>query len=325
MFSFFGNIIKQILHYFILLILFFRKNVLKFGIACFLGAVLGYILEKQEGGVYESRLFLKINFGGYSNMTSNIDYYNSLLSSEDSDLFAEEFGITEQEVLSIKKIEIEKSIVSKTESLKNYNSYFKKVDTILKRELPFEDYLNYEDVLVPVYCNIRVKSTDVNVFKKLTKTMVNSLENNVFLRNKKHKTNEMTAFLLNSYSNSLTEIDNINEAYRLALSDSYSENNTDKNTPLISLQGNDNVRNLDLKTFGMKDRLLEKIDFEKYKMMNSSSIVDVISDFNKRGALKKAIKDKKMFNYSILAFLGVFCVLVLLEFDKYLKNYKGIE
>ena len=109
------------------------------------------------------------------------------------------------------------------------------------------------------------------------------------------------------------------------MSDSYSENNTDKNTPLISLQGNDNVRNLDLKTFGMKDRLLEKIDFEKYKMMNSSSIVDVISDFNKRGALKKAIKDKKMFNYSILAFLGVFCVLVLLEFDKYLKNYKGIE
>jgi hypothetical protein len=66
-FNFIGNIFKGIFHGIISTLIFLKDNIIKIGVATFIGMVLGIFLEVKKGDTYESELLLEPNFKSTGN------------------------------------------------------------------------------------------------------------------------------------------------------------------------------------------------------------------------------------------------------------------
>ena len=83
-FNFIGNIFKGIFHFLITILIFLRENILKIGIAGFIGLIAGFFLEVKTPKKFESEMLLKPNFESTRQLYNNVNYYNDLVKQKDT-------------------------------------------------------------------------------------------------------------------------------------------------------------------------------------------------------------------------------------------------
>ena len=317
-FTFIGNILTSIFHYFILLLIFFKKHALKLGLALLIGFIVGFAMHKLGSKSYVSSMIVETNYGSGIQLYKQVDYLNDLIKKKDTSALSKALNIGNREASQIEGIEVS-AYQPKKNLYKAYDEYLQKTDTIYTKGFKFEDYKKRMAEYDLRYHKIGVTSKLKTVFSKLSLALINLTENDYYKSIKDLKINELKQ-KINILNKNLQQIDLLRNSYKeVALKEA--EKLSSSSTIEFSKSENDKNEN-DIELFKTSNEILNTITWTNDDLIRKNNIINIISDFDKIGVPDKNITHKKYFRFAIL-FFGLMLGWILLgQLNKYLDNYR---
>lgn len=317
LFNFIGNIFKGIFHFFILILLFFKRNIIPITIAAVLGGVCGFFIQANTSTTYSSQMLVEPNFDSARQLYNNIGFYNDLVKQKDTIQLAKTFNLDLSSAASLKKFSIE-PIINENDIINSYNDFIVEVDTTTVKSYTFDEFkAAFKDLDYRIH-RIEVISEKSDIFSKLNNPIISSVVNNKYFKRLKELTNENLDRTDSVYRQNLYQVDSLRRVYMKAVLFEAKKQTTGTNIDF----GGEKKTSKEIELFETNRKInydLKKIAEDKAEMYE---IVNVISNFQPVGHEVKGFTKNYTF---ILAFLGVMLVitiLLLVSLNKFLENYK---
>lgn len=317
LFNFIGNIFKGIFHFFITLLIFLKKNIIKIGIAALIGVVIGMVLEIKAPNKFGSEMLVKPNFKSARQLYNNINYYNDLVKQKNIVEIQNTFKLDEETALSLKKFEIE-PVVNQNDIINSYNDFVLEVDTLTVKSYLFEDFKRAFHELDYKIHRINVVAEKNNVFDKLGDVILSSVVKNKYFNRVKVLFNENLNRTDSLYRKNLVQVDSLRKVYmQVMLEEAKKKQTTGTNIDLggqkrttkeIELFETNRKINADL-------RKIAKDKSEEYEVIN------VISNFQPIGYEIKGVSKNYAFLFGVLGVGCMILFLLLKLLNGYLNSY----
>jgi hypothetical protein len=315
-FNFIGNIFKGIFHGIISTLIFLKDNIIKIGVATFIGMVLGIFLEVKKGDTYESELLLEPNFKSTRQLYDNVNYYNDLVKQKDTAGLAETFKLDKSTAASLKKFAV-KPIVTENDIINSYNGFVSSVDTTTIKSYTFIDFKESFTAYDYSLHKVTVTSTQNNIFDKLDDVIISSVVNNKYFNRIKELSNKNLNRTDSLYRQNLTQIDSLRKVYMEVMLD---EAKKQTNGTSIDLGGEKTTtKELDLFATSRKINTdLKNISSEKATRYD---VINVISNFQPIGTEVKAVTRNYAFLLALLGAGLMILFLLTIRLNSYLTGY----
>jgi hypothetical protein len=317
LFNFIGNIFKGIFHFIIAVLIFFKKNIIKIGISAFIGLVAGLFIEIKSSKKYGSELLVEPNFKSARQLYNNVNYYNDLVKQKDTATLQRTFNLDKESAASLKKFEIEPLRVDR-DLINSYDDLIGVVDTLTIKSYDYENFKrSFTDFDYRIH-KVTVIAEKNNVFDKLDDVIISSVVNNAYFNRLKVLTNENLNRTDSLYRESLTQIDSLRRVYMEVMLEEAKKQTSGTN---IDLGGNKRTTK-ELELFETNRKInadLKSIALEKSQKYE---VINVISNFQSIGYEIKGITKNYSFLLASLSAIGMILVLLLMQLNKYLNNYK---
>lgn len=317
LFNFIGNIFKGIFHFFILILLFLKKNAIIIGGAFILGGAVGFFLQKTKSDIYTSQMLVEPNFDSAKQLYNNISFYNDLVKQKDTLGLMETFGIKKTAAVSLKSFSIE-PVFNENDIINSYNDFIIKADTTTVKSYTFDEFkAAFTDLDYRIH-KIDVTSKQNDVFTKLDEVIISSVINNKYFKRLKELTNENLNRTDSVYRRNLSQIDSLRKVYMQVMIEEAKKQTSGTNIDL----GGEKRTTKELELFETNKKInndLRNIVLDKSKKYE---VVNVISNFQPIGHQIKGITKNYTFQLAVLASGLVVLILLLIQLNKYLDNYK---
>nr|WP_321221300.1 hypothetical protein [uncultured Psychroserpens sp.] len=321
-FDFIGGIIKAIFSSIVFLIKAIIENFKLISIVILLALIIGFGLEKTKTPIFYSEMLVKPYFNSKYQLVSNIDYYNSLLESENYTDLATIFEIGEEEIKTIKKFEIDVGPETENQLIQEYDEYAKSIDSIRAQELTFEDFVENRDLYSSDVFSIMVESTKRDIFKHLSNGF-NTTFNNEYSKKLMRVRDSTIAIKKATYLKDLRKIDSLQMVY-LAILDQESKNGAvtigvEGLLPLTQERTKTKEFDLFRNEIAIRDsiRVLDELKIEE------SVYYDVITNFSDIGLRSNKIEQKYTLILPLLAIISLFLMYFAIKIIKFAKEYEG--
>lgn len=316
-FNFIGTIFKGIFHVFISILIFFKDNFIKIGIAGLIGVIAGVFLEVKSEKKYGSELLVEPNFKSALQLYNNVNFYNDLVKQKDTVTLSKVFDLNMEDASSLKKFSIEPLVVD-TDKINAYNDLILSVDTLTIKSYEYEDFKNsFTNYDYKVH-KISVVATKNDVFNKLDDVIISSVVNNKYFNRIKELQNEDLNRTDSLYRLNLAQIDSLRRVYMEVMLEEAKKQTTGTNIDL----GGQKKTSKELELFDTNRKInadLRNIAKEKSK---NYEVINVISNFQPVGYEIKGITKNNAFRLGVLAIGFMTVILLLLKVNRYLENYK---
>lgn len=316
-FNFIGSIFKGIFHAFISILLFLKKNIIKIGIATIIGGVLGVFLEVKKDKTYGSDLLVKPNFKSTMQLYNNIHFYNDLVKQKDTAGIQKTFKLDKETAASLKKFTIE-PVINENDIINSYNDFILDVDTTTVKSYDFEDFKASFTHLDYKIHKINVISEKNDVFDKLDDVILSSVIKNKYFNRVKELTNEnlnRTDSLLRS---NLGQIDSLRIVYMKVMLEEAKKQNSGTSIDL----GGEKRTTKELELFETNRKINKDLEDIVQDKSEKYEVINVISNFQPIGYEIKGISKNYGFQLALLGALSVIFVLLIIQLNTYLNNYK---
>lgn len=316
-----GKLFGALYHFFIIVLLFLRKNVIPLGIAMILGAIAGLIIDNYKTeGKYVSTMKLDLQYKNGHRLYEHVEYLDELVDIDDTLKLGDIFNISSQEAASLKKFGVNIDNFKK-DSYEEYDNYIQKTDTIFTRDLKYEDYLKRLDDNDARFHTVTVVGSDPYVFQKLNDSFTGGVENDYYKDLKVKKLNDLL-FEKNNIEKSITQIDTLRKRYKETAYLQFEEKEVKENSGISFRTINPGYRgNADLDLFRQSDSLLIRLKNVNELILKDESLVKVIKSFS-FGIQDKSVLGIGIIKYAIIGFSLVFLFIILKRFNSYLSRYE---
>lgn len=316
-FNFIGNIFREFFHTLILVLIFLRAHIVKFILAALIGGSIGAFLENSEETKYVSNLIVNPNFESTKQLYKNIAYYNNLITQEKLDELASTFDIDTTKASSLKKFDIT-PVINKNDVINAYDEFITEVDTLTVKSFDFEEFENSFTDFDYLNHNIEVEATQSDVFSDLEKVIVESIEKNDYFRRIKTLTKENLSTRDSILRVNFNEVDSLRSVYMKALLEGAKNSSTGTNIDL----GGTNKTAKENELFEIDRRIIYDLNQTYEEIADKSDVINVISNFQSIGSEVKGITKNYIFILAVGAILLTLFLILLLELNTYLANYK---
>ena len=311
------NIFKQLFHYFILLLIFFRKHAIMLGIATLIGAGIGLYLDMTKPEVYSSTMIVQPNFKSTQQLYNNIHFYHELVKQKDSVELGAVLGISPLEASKLKGFFID-PIRNENEKLELFDDFIESVDTTTVKNIDIKEFKRNFTIFDYKYHKIKVRSELNTIYAKISDPIINSIVNNNYFKNQKQINDENLLVNEQLLKRSLIEIDTLRRIYNEVLIKE--ANKIESGTTITLAQGVKKTEEIEL--FDESLELNEELIENNKEKANTTEILNVVSSFNSVGTKERDLLKK----YTILLG-GVFFTLMLLvilgrQLNAFLVSYK---
>lgn len=317
LFNFIGNIFKGIFHFFISILIFLKDNIVKIGIAAFIGFAIGVFIQVKSADKYESQMLVQPNFKSANQLYNNISYYNDLVKQKDTANIQKTFKIDKETAASLKKFTIE-PIINENDIINSYNDFILDVDTTTVKSYNFEDFKASFSLLDYKIHKINVVSEKNDVFDKLDEVILSSVIKNKYFNRVKELTNEnlnRTDSLLRS---NLAQIDSLRVVYTKVMLEEAKKQNSGTSIDL----GGKMRTTKELELFETNREINEELEDIVKDKSEKYEVINVISNFQPIGSEIKGVTRNIAFQLSVLGALAMIFILLLIKVNSYLNNYK---
>ena len=317
LFNFIGNIFKGIFHFFISILIFLKDNIVKIGIAAFIGFAIGVFIQVKSADKYESQMLVQPNFKSANQLYNNISYYNDLVKQKDTANIQKTFKIDKETAASLKKFTIE-PIINENDIINSYNDFILDVDTTTVKSYNFEDFKASFSLLDYKIHKINVVSEKNDVFNKLDEVILSSVIKNKYFNRVKELTNEnlnRTDSLLRS---NLGQIDSLRVVYMKVMLEEAKKQNSGTSIDL----GGKMRTTKELELFETNRKINEELEDIVKDKSEKYEVINVISNFQPIGSEIKGVTRNIAFQLSVLGALAMIFILLLIKINSYLNNYK---
>jgi len=311
-FNFVFNIIKELYHFLILILLFLKENFKKLAIAVIAGGIIGAVLEYNKDTTYGADLQVQPNFKSSRQLYNNISYYNDLVKQKDTASLSKTFGISKDESASLKKFEIT-PIKNANDLLTSYDELILSVDTLTAKSYSFDAFKRtYTDYDYKVH-NIQVVATQNNIFPKLNEVIISSIVENKYFDKVRVLTNENLNRTDSLLRKNLIQIDSLRKVYMQVLIEESKKISSGTNIDL----GGTKKTTKEIELFEASRRISEDLEEISEDKSEKSEVINMISNFQPVGYEIKGVQENYVF---LLAGFG-FSLMVLLILFKKLNHY----
>jgi hypothetical protein len=317
-FNFIGSIFKGIFRLIISFLLFIQKHFVKFAIAGVIGLGIGIYLDLNKKTTYISSMVVEPNFNSVQQLYNNVSFYNELSSAQDTTALAEVFNISKKEAASINAFKVE-SYSDENQKVQLFDKFVRSLDTTTQKTINMKAYLENFNSFDARFHTVSVIATNNSIAKKIQPSIINSISKNEYFNLQKNISDINIELQDSLYKKQIIEIDSLQLLYKKVML-----KEADK-----QMQGT----NISLGESGVKDNkelaLINKMDELKASLVrlneeraDKSSILNVISDFPRKGVKVKGFLNSYKFLVPFNMLVLTFLVLALMSLNTYLKNYK---
>ena len=318
LFNFIGGIFTGIFHFFITILLFLKKNVIKISIAAIIGAIIGAFIEVKTPTTYESELLLEPNFKSTSQLYNNINYYNNLVKQKDTIVLANTFNIDKQAAASLKKFEIS-PVINENDIINSYDDFIEEVDTLTVKSYPFQDFKNAFSVLDYKAHKVRVVSEKNDIFNKLDAVILSSIVKNTYFNRLKFLANENLNRTDSLLRQNLTQIDSLRKVYvEVMLQEANKPTSTGTNIDL----GGVKKATKEIELFEANREINNGlVDVNKEKG-TAYEVINVLSNFQPIGTEIEGVRNNYAFLLGALGAVFAILLLLIVQLNAFLNTYK---
>jgi hypothetical protein len=317
-FNFIGNIFKGIFNIIIHFLLFIQKHFLKFAIAAVVGLALGIYLDMIKEPKYISTMVVEPNFNSVQQLYNNVNFYNELAEAQDSITLAEVMNITSIEAGHITEFTVE-SYSDENQKVLLFDRFVRSLDTTTQKAIDMEKYLLNFNSFDARFHTISVTATDNSIAKKIQPPIINSISRNDYFNLQKNISDINLNLKDSIYKKQINEIDSLQLLYKRVM---IKEADKPLQGTSISLGENGGKENKELALINKMEELKTSLVELNVERANKSSILNVISEFPRRGVEVKGVWNSYKF-WIPVGFIGLtLLVLGMLDLNTYLKNYK---
>ena len=317
LFNFIGSVFKGLFHFLISILIFLKDNIVKIGIAAFIGFAIGVFLQVKSADKYESQMLVQPNFKSANQLYNNISYYNDLVKQKDTANIQKTFKIDKETAASLKKFTIE-PIINENDIINSYNDFILDVDTTTVKSYNFRDFKASFSLLDYKIHKINVVSEKNDVFNKLDEVILSSVIKNKYFNRVKELNNEnlnRTDSLLRS---NLGQIDSLRVVYMKVMLEEAKKQNSGTSIDL----GGKMRTNKELELFETNRKINEELEDIVKDKSEKYEVINVISNFQPIGSEIKGVTRNIAFQLSVLGALAMIFILLLIKVNSYLNNYK---
>ena len=327
-FKFIASIFKNIFLAFVWFIFLVKKRIIILALATTSGLIIGALSKKTAIPKYESSVTVVQNYQTGENLYNSVGYYNDLLRQQDYETLGNVLNLDIDRTKSILAFDV-KPVVSENNKLVAFNRYIKQLDSLAATKIEYEDFLKNNEDYTHKYQQIRIESSERNSFKSVFENIVESINLNPFFLNEQSKDlvelNQTKAALMLA----LEKSEALQETYKRVLEQGIdADKNSNPSEIGITFEGSSEVektKEYDLYQSDLKLRS-QLVEVER-ELLDKQYIIEMISNKQDSGF---ASTTKSLFGIElnstiflgILAFLGAFGVLLLIEFLKFTEKFK---
>ena len=316
-FNFIGSIFKGIFHFLISILLFLKNNSIKIGIAAIIGGVIGVFLEVKKPDLYGSDLLVEPNFKSARQLYNNINYYNDLVKQKDTAGLAITFKLDKNTAATLKKFTIE-PIRSENDIIDAYNDFVLEVDTTTVKSYTYEKFKNsYTDLDYKIH-KINVIAEKNNVFAGLDEVIISSVIENKYFDRKKQLTNENLNRTDSLLRQNLGQVDSLRKVYMQVLLDEAKKQENGTNIDL----GGQKATTKEIELFTTNKKINSDLAGIAEEKSDKYEVINVISNFQPIGYEIKGVTKNYVFILGALGAVFMILVLLFLQLNAYLSNYK---
>ena len=169
--SIFGAIFRGIRSFFV----FSFKKFVPLVVITAIGVCIGYFSMHVLPRSYTSNMVIKLNVDALAQLSSDVQYFQSLIRKKQTDELAELLSISVKEAASLTKI---KTLPFSTymEKIQLINSLYTKLDTATYKHVDFDELLIEDNPTLSQKFVVSIYSTDQRLFSKLEKPLTTFLE-----------------------------------------------------------------------------------------------------------------------------------------------------
>lgn len=316
-----SSVIKELYAVFISIFKVFFINLKLILLVLVCSIAIGFVLDRNKDNVYYSEMFVTPHFDSKYELVSNIKYFKSLVQVKDYEELSSRFDISYDEAKTLVDFEIEKGPESENEQITAFNVFLKSLDSVTRTKIQFEDYLENRNIYNSNIFLIRAKSNKYNIFTKLQKGLVTSIDND-FSKLQKRIRDSVLTIEKNSLNQSLKEITKLKETYLQVL-----EKESNKETITSSLS---NTFGLQVEKTATKEDVFVSKEIDIYNKLSNiekqlvlnNSVADIQGAFKEKGLLENKWFTKFKFLIPIMSLVLLFFIFSFYTFYKYTLNYK---
>ena len=316
--NFLTNLFKGLFHLVILLLLFIQKHFVVFLAALVLGAIGGTIVDLLKPEKFVSKMVVEPNFNSVQQLYNNIDFYNDLAKAKDSLALSEALNISVADASTIKRIYVD-SYSDENQKLKLFDDFVRELDTSTVKAIDFQSYLNNFNSMDARFHQISLIGTNSYVAKKAQTAIVKSIATNDYFKLQKN-INDINIKIQDSIINKqLVEIDSLQSLYKTIL---VKEAEKPMQGTNINLAENGVSQNKELALVKERELLKTQMVRLNEEKANKSSILNIISDFPRRGVKVKGFWNSFKFVLPLGLVALVVLTLLLLQLNRYLNEHQ---
>lgn len=301
----------------LLSVLFFlQKHFIKFCIVVVVGVVIGSIMDYYKEPKYISTMVIEPNFNSVQQLYNNIGFYNELAKAQDYGTLAEALKITKEEAQSIRRFKVE-SYSDENQKVLLFDKFVRSLDSTTRKAINMEAYLRNFNSFDARFHTISVIAGQNTVAKQIQPALISSIANNGYFNLQKEISDTNLKLQDSLYKKQIAEIDSLQLFYKKV---TLKEAERSIQGTSINL-GESSVQ--DSKELSLINKMEElKLGLVKLneERGNKSSILNVISEFPRKGVREKGIFNSYKFWIPSLLLLAIVIILLLSSINRYLKR-----
>ncbi len=321
LFSFIGSIFKGIFSALIFAIKPLVENFKLVATTLVITAVFGYIYEKIKEPIYYSNMIVKPHFDSKYQLSSNIDYFNALISSDNITELRNIFEIDTTLAKELVSFDLEPGPETPNDLFTEYDEYVKSIDTSLVDELNYVDYVKNRDLFSGNIFTIKAKAKDINIFPKLLEGFRKTFENE-FSKHKKQVRDTLAYIDRLSFTTELTRLDSIQYTYLEVL------RNESKNKDLsfgitsgFPIQEEKTITK-EYELFLKEQEIRRTLNYTNKNIAEENTYFDILSSFNRLGSKDNSFTQRFYILFPVLALALFILWFLALKVFKFIKNYE---
>ena len=274
-----------------------KRNYLILLISLIIGSLTGYFYEKNlYFPQYETTLTLSPNFGSTYHLYEEIKFYQSLIDQKDFEKLNVYLNLDSTDAKFLTSISI-KPYKNESLNLKNFKRFLSTADSVTALTLSydeFEDKIPFDLYKLHV---ITLGLNSKNVPIEIEKTIIESVENNIYFKNKKETFIENLKIKKEYVLASIQKLDTLLFGKKKNL-------NSENLGTTIVLDKNQN-ENIDLQLFDRYTKLRNELVEINFQFKDKENVINTIDSFNELG---ENVSNK---NYTLYGGLFLFLIMLL--------------
>ncbi|WP_299121244.1 hypothetical protein [uncultured Winogradskyella sp.] len=321
LFSFIAKIFKGIFSAIIYTIKPLVDNFKLVAIVLVIAAILGYVYKKVKEPIYYSNMVVRPHFDSKYKLSSNINYFNGLISSRNYSELSNIFEIDSSDVKELVGFELKAGPETQNDLFIEYDEYVKSIDTSLVDELNYVEYVKNRDLLSGSLFAIKARSFKNNIFPHLEEGFRKTFENDFSKYQKKVR--DTVAFLERQALNTqLDRLDSIQKTYLEVIKNESKNQSLSLAVPGTLPLQEEKTATKEYDLFLKEQEIRRTLNYLDKSIAEENTYFDVLSSFDKVGSKDNNIRQRYTILFPVLALILFVLGFLALKAFKFIKNYE---